>query len=265
MTATLSKVSIPVEVFPAEAKNAVAAELQQRVDRIKLLHAGTLRAFRDQMAYAFLAGVELLALKESTAHGDFGKLRKQYLGDIPERSQQRYMGFAEALKSKSATVADLAKQPLLLTNGQIEEQQAQKVSKAVHDFADGKTLTELYRDLGVIREPKKPGDVEHKQKKLSMAERHAQEVALAQSDWKALGIQLTGYGVRFTLLEDLDVQAQIALLEQMKHTRQIWLDTPKKQRDEKVITKLLNPHTTKNTKGVPRGTKPKRLTTDTHG
>lgn len=250
MTASLSKVSAPVEVLPAETKNAVAAELQQRVDRIKLLHAGTLRAFRDQMAYAFLAGVELLALKDTTAHGDFGKLRKQLLGDIPERSQQRYMGFAQALQSKSATVADLAKQPLLLTNGQIEEQQAQKVSKAVHDFADGKTLTELYRDLGVIRQPKKPGEVEHKAKKLSMVERHAQAVALAKSDWKALGIQLTGYGARFTLLEDLDVQAQIALLETMLAARKQWVDAPKKDRNEKAIAKILSPQkATKKTKG----------------
>jgi hypothetical protein len=130
-------------------------DTSKRIARIQTYHQGTIRAFEDQMGYAFMAGVEFLALKDSVPHGEFEKLCTAQLADVPKRTRIRYMGFASALMDKSATVALLAKEPRLLTSGEIADDDRKKICKTVKDLADGKTLTELYRDLGVIRDAKK--------------------------------------------------------------------------------------------------------------
>jgi hypothetical protein len=234
--------STKLDVMPAASKNSTAMATDKRIERIKTFHQGTLNAFRDQMGYAFLAGVELQALKASAAHGAFAKLRAKELPELPERTAQQYMKFADALKSKSATVADLASQPRLLTDSKLAEEDAKTVCKAVHDAADGKSLTEMYRDLGVIRQPKKQGDVAHvKPKKLGLAEQHAQAVDLAKKDWKQIEKMLLGYAAHFTLLDDLTVNAQFSHLEAAVTARSAWLATPKKDRDEKKIKALFKP------------------------
>jgi hypothetical protein len=138
-----------LEVLPT-----LTPEIGKRVERIKTYHEGTLRAFSDQMGYAFLSGVELLALKE-TCDGDFIKVCQSELPQLSNGARGRYMAFTKALIEKFPTVGNLAKQPLLITNGRIEAEASKQICKAVHDVADGKTLTEMYRDLGVIRQPKK--------------------------------------------------------------------------------------------------------------
>ncbi len=253
MTASLDTATTTLEVMPA-TRTAVALALpdEKRIERIKAFHAGTLNAFADQMSYAFLAGVEFLSLKESTVHGQFEKLCADVLGEIPKRTRCQYMSFATVLIDKSATVALLAKEPLLLTNGKVAEADAVKICKAVHDIADGKTLTEMYRDLGVIRQAKKVADVDHhpKGKKLSLAEQAAQEMALARTDWQALQTQLAGYAARFILLEDIDVHSQISALETALAARRQWVDTPKKDRDAKKVERLFTQVNHKDTKGT---------------
>jgi hypothetical protein len=59
---------------------------------------------------------------------------------------------------KSATVADLPSvgEIHLLTDGTIPPEYREPILSAFHEVADGKTLTELYRDTGVIRNKKDP-------------------------------------------------------------------------------------------------------------
>lgn len=151
-----------LEIVSPSAASAAPREtdsvLAKHVECIKACHSGVLRAWKDQMGYAFLAGLGCLALKEKLhdekGHGHFEKFCAEQLPDLPKRTRQVYMSFCEKLIDKNATVALLAKQPRLLTTSEVAEDDAKAITKAVHDAADGKTLTELYRDLGVIRQPK---------------------------------------------------------------------------------------------------------------
>ncbi len=152
------------------SEQTVVAKFQaDRIERIKAYHAGCLKSFADQMGYAYLAGAELVSLKDETPHGQFEKVKEEQFTEIPRSSLGRYMQFAEAIQAKYPTVGYL-RPTKLLTNGTFDEKEQGKVLKAVHDVADGKTLTQLYRDLGVIRQkepkqyhppkPVKPEDAE---------------------------------------------------------------------------------------------------------
>ncbi len=123
------------------------------VDQIKAYHAAFEKSFGDQMGYAFLAGVSLNAAKESLPHGKFMEWRESHLPEIKERSAQRYMKFADQIRHGMSDLPTVGKLKLL-GNGDLNEKDKEKVLEAVHEIADGKTLTQLYRDLGVIREKK---------------------------------------------------------------------------------------------------------------
>jgi len=128
---------------------------EKRAERVAAYHDGVMRAVGQQMGYAFLAGVELNAAKEQILHGQFEKWRKQFLPHLPERTAQRYMQFATALQTQSPALSDLVQDsPRLLTNGNdFSEAHRKSILEAVHEAADGKALTEMYRDLGVIKQP----------------------------------------------------------------------------------------------------------------
>jgi len=128
--------------------------------------AGCRQAFGEQMGYAFLAGLALNRAKDLVPHGNSGgpgftKWREANLPEISERSARRYMEFSGKLilsypaVGKTATVAVFKSERLELPEGALPEQEQKAVLQAVHDAADGKTLTEMYRDLGIIREAKK--------------------------------------------------------------------------------------------------------------
>jgi hypothetical protein len=144
-----------------------------RVDRIKAYHAGCLQAFGDQMGYAFLTGRELIAAKASipSGHkdpeGGFGKWIKANVPELSNGTIHRYMSFATALEKQFPTVGNISPTLLQIGPGGLDESAKAEVLKAVHEVADGKTLTELYRDLGVIRGPK---DKKHHAPKLNAAE-----------------------------------------------------------------------------------------------
>ena len=179
--------SEPVDLAPelmgrkmelAQATAILPADQAARVDRIKQYHSGCMRAFGDQMGYAFLAGVELNALKEQTPHGKFLALLDTHIPEITHRTANRYQKFAEALQTHSKLLADkpaIGKKDTvsyleavnpetslqyaagaLRVDGHWNPDAVEKVLAAVHEVADGKTLTEMYRDLGVIRQPQKP-------------------------------------------------------------------------------------------------------------
>jgi hypothetical protein len=164
-------------------QNPASFDLAESRDRIAAYHENGWRAAQQQFGYQFLAGLELHRVKESLAHGQFLKWREENLPAIPERTARRYMDFAEVLISKSATVADLTTRPLQLTNGEIPEKEKKAILEAVFEFADGKSITDLYRDLGVIRPPKSRDEIDTTKKKQLTAEEKA---AAEEQEAKAL-------------------------------------------------------------------------------
>lgn len=163
---------------------------------IRSYHENGWRAAQQQFGYQFLAGVALHRAKAALAHGLFGQWIEENFSTGPcpltERTAQRYMRFAEELISKSDTVSDLTRQPLLLTNGDIPEKEKKIILEAVFEFADGRSLTELYRDLGVIRPPKK-------QEYTAPKELSAEEKAKAEEDQAHDLIQDAIVALRLTL------------------------------------------------------------------
>lgn len=139
-----------IQLQPVTGTDALA----NAAKRITSYDDGVRSAFKSQMGYAFLAGVELLNVKQCLPHGEFEQWIKANLPKLSGGSRQNYMKFAEAL-SKSSTIEDLRPAAFQLTNGELSESDKEKVLKGVYKAADGKTLTEFYRALGVIRPKEK--------------------------------------------------------------------------------------------------------------
>lgn len=137
---------------PSDALN----DAKHRAVRIWTYHQGRTVAFGQQMGYAFLAGLELNQVKAQLPHGEFQPWWKKHLAELPERSGQRYMAFATALIEQNRHVADLATKPLLLAGGILDKKEEKAIVEAVYEASDSKSLTEFYRDLGLIRPPQKP-------------------------------------------------------------------------------------------------------------
>lgn len=215
------------------------------VERAKTYHSGIGVHLRSAAGYTLLFGQTLLMLKASVPAGQFTALRKAELPEIPERTCQYYMALTRTLKTRSATVADLLDQPELVTTPQLSQAAEAKLNKVVHDEFDGKTITAVCREEKVIRDAKHQKDVPQvKPKKLSLAEAHAEAVALAEKDAASLRIQRMGFGARFTFLDDLAIQALIVQNEEENRAMHLWLKTPRQDRKMEVIEKMLKPATT---------------------
>lgn len=182
------------------------------VEQIKSYHEAFEKSFSDQMGYAFLAGYALNAAKESLPHGKFTDWRAANLPEIPERSAQRYMKFADQIRHTVADLPTVGKLKLL-GNGDLNEKDKEKVLEAVHEIADGKTLTQLYRDLGVIREKKAP---KHHPRKPLSPEDH-----LEADKEQARGVMRAMLGPIATFL----IEPGAVLVQLSKGERQQLLDT----------------------------------------
>jgi hypothetical protein len=151
--------TVELEVVVSHPAIAVVPSLPDRSTRILAYHNSCIRAFGQQMGYAFLCGLELNAAKTEIAHGAFTKWREKHLAALPERTAQLYMSFTSALIERSKPVAALSSPDFLnsklLTNGDLDDAHRNELLKAVYEATDGKTLTEMYRELGVIRAPKR--------------------------------------------------------------------------------------------------------------
>jgi hypothetical protein len=226
-------------------QEVIPAAIAERIERIKEYHTKSGTAFGDHMGYAFLAGCELRALRDESTHGNkdaeksFKALRQSFFPEISQSSAYRYMTFAEALQEKIPTVGIFKSETPLLTNGELPEQDRNAVLKAVHEVADGKTITALYRDLGVIREKKAPEHHPRKEKKLTAAEELELRAKLRAEAWGSIELKLAAYGIDFVHESDLVVDAQIAALEKFASVRRQWRNTPQAKRNVKATAKYL--------------------------
>lgn len=161
-----------LQVIESEA----ADELDQLKTRISDYDREFHSAFTRQMGFAFLAGAALNRAKEIIPHGKFMEWSETELS-VKRSSVARYMKFAEAI-GKLPTVGNLKEVKLLGEGELLTPAQQKKITEAVHSLADGKTLTEMYRDLGIIRQPEKPKH--HPAKPLTAAEELAEHKAHAK-------------------------------------------------------------------------------------
>jgi hypothetical protein len=166
--------TIPVSLVPASpssdsvssvlsvvksSASGLALDGEERAERIAAYDAGTRRAFQHQMAFVYLAGAELLAVKEELPHGQFMKWCEQHLAQrsISYPTANRYMHVAEALQTKflAAKKIELPQLTLTSSGGDIPESALSIISEAVREVIDGKSLNDLYRELGHVKQLQK--------------------------------------------------------------------------------------------------------------
>lgn len=188
----------------------ITKEHAEGIERIKAYHAGFEKSFGDQMGYAFLAGAELNHIKETLPHGKFMDWREAHLPEIPHRTATQYMTF----QVKLATHCQFPPvgKANILGNANLNDKDREKVLAAVHEIADGKTLTQLYRDLGVIREKKAPQH--HPRKEKSPEDKIADRKQAARDLMNTCCAPLATF-----LLDPGDI-----LVELTKAERREWLD-----------------------------------------
>jgi hypothetical protein len=166
-------------------------ELAESTERIISYHEGNIRAAQQQFGYQFLCGVEFHRVKNGLKHGQWEPWMEKNLSKLPvpiaDRTARLYMSFAERLISKSATIADLSEKPLQLTNGEIPEKEKKAILEAVQEFANGRSITALWEDLGVIKPPKKSPVDNHK---LTAEEEAASEKENARDHFLSICTQI---------------------------------------------------------------------------
>lgn len=137
---------------------------------------------------------------------------------------------------------DLLTRPL----SALSEPQSKALNIAVKKLTDGKTQAELQMELGLYKcDPgtnagRKPGDG-GRPPRLSIPESHALAVEVAHKDWAELDRMAECYGIKFCLLADSEVEAQLGILDKMVLARRTWLKQPANNRQPAVIDSLLKP------------------------
>lgn len=160
---------VNLEVLPPQS-----IDLDQRKKRIQVYHENCIAAFSSQMGYALMCGIELNAVKESLPHGQFLKWREENIPQISNGSAGRYMAFATALQNQFPTVGDLTER-LQLANGEFSDGDRKEILEAVKEVADGKSLTEMYRELGVVKTPKARREIKSTRKLSAEEKAEAEE------------------------------------------------------------------------------------------
>lgn len=203
----------------SEQNGVITKEQAALVDEIKAYNAGFSQTFEHQAQYAFMSGLKLLALKATVPHGNangegFMAIREQHLPEISRSAATRFMDFCKLCQEKLPTVGNFTPERLRLTNGDLPEKEKEAVLKAVHDATEGKTWTQLYRDLGKIRAAEKPGSYPRKPRDLRKLIDDAGEVdEQACKDW--LSDTLLLLDAKSPTLG----QQKTAMLQKMENTR----------------------------------------------
>lgn len=155
--------SLEIATTKTESDVVLSAEQSRHIKKIKAYHAACIKNVKQQMGYAFLVGLELDSLKKTLDHGQFEDVCAKSFPSIPERSLKRYKQFFTAMlelkpaSGKSAIVALLTDGKAVNSKGKLTKEGQTAVLDAFYEATDGKTLTDMYRDLGVIRQPKPDG------------------------------------------------------------------------------------------------------------
>lgn len=128
---------------------------QDAADQIIALHTNSGRAAYQQIGYAFLTGQALNRRKELLPFGQWVKWCQRHLEPrgLKERTARNYMAFAEALQPRLLQAPAASGIVLQLTNGEsLGAEQIATFSEAIREVANGQSLTDLYRDYGIVKD-----------------------------------------------------------------------------------------------------------------
>lgn len=158
---------------------------------------------------------------------------------LADSTARRYMDMAKAATPRLKKLPALKNfDPFSTPMAQLAAPQREAMETAVKKLTDGRTQTDFFEELyktGGGNADAKGG----KSRKLSAEEQAEKLKAMALADSGQIGVLLTSSNANFFLLEDLEVNAQIAELDFALKLRRAWLATPKDKRDAKTVSKAI--------------------------
>lgn len=159
------------EVLPAKpAKD----ELSQCAANILSLHQMAKNCANQAVMYAARCGAELNRAKEICEHGDFMKWCKKNIPEIKDRTVNKYMKLAEGITAKMLKFAPSANLLQLPDPRDLKATAHSKVAQAVQKIADGKTVTQLYLEFGIVK-PKRTKTVRDAEELAEQPEHETEE------------------------------------------------------------------------------------------
>jgi hypothetical protein len=197
---------------------ATAQKLEQHETNLRAFMAGEHKSAAEFFAYAFLTGKEMLATKDTLAHGNSGDANAGLMSWLqvkfaktPYRTCASRMEFAADIVSKAATLPPLKKRPLMLTNGEITDKDRTAMLQIIPLVMDGKSMTRFMRDCRLLRDPKKAKPT--KRPNLSKQEENKAKAEQAKRVWKIWrGDTETGWKVISRLeTDDLKKSLEISI------------------------------------------------------
>lgn len=138
---------IPSEVLPTdEGMNRVARQIED-------FHIAAKHHAEQAVTNAVCCGFLCLYTKQNLPHGEFKKWLSDNVQGVVYRTVKRYMDLAENIKSDTVSLLNGSSAedlPKALNNKDFKK----NLLKEVNEFASGRSLTELYYDYGIVKQPK---------------------------------------------------------------------------------------------------------------
>lgn len=132
----------------------------KRVASVLHLHQIVMASASQMAVAAAKAGLEFKALKKEIGHGGWEEFyAKHFESHVTLRTAQRYMALADGLKGK-VLKNDNGESFLRLLDAApsaLSEKDQATLTKAVAKAMDGKQLSELYQDFGIVKKPQGSG------------------------------------------------------------------------------------------------------------
>jgi hypothetical protein len=119
-----------------------------RIAAVNSYHEQALSSARNAMLYAVKAGAELLALKKEVGHGNFEATVKRNC-QFTIRTARKYMAVAMTISNRNHG-SDLTSIP------------EPKLLNAIHHTTGAASISELYKDLGIIKDQRVAKKVERR-------------------------------------------------------------------------------------------------------
>lgn len=147
------------------------SDQDKRVASVLHLHQIVMASASQMAVAAAKAGLEFKALKKEIGHGGWEEFyAKHFEAHVTLRTAQKYMALADGLKGKVLKNESGGSFLKLLDSAPsaLSEKEQATLTKAVAKAMDGKQLSELYQDMGIVKKPQgsgaKGGDTSSKKK-----------------------------------------------------------------------------------------------------
>lgn len=197
--------------------------------------------FLDSTKKAVWLGIFLNEIKlrgksdGSIPHGQFGNWLEANLPDVAVRQIQTYMRLATDVCEKGKfQIRDFR---VFAHSGELPE--------PLLKIIEGKTQSQLFLEFKNVDKDGNPlgrGGAPGRARKLTTAEQSDKARAQALEDSGRMGYAVKSSNANFFLLtadNDLELDAQISVLEFALKLRRLWSRTPKAKRDAKVIEAMI--------------------------